>query len=165
MNARFSVLGVMCSNLDQSQGMNPENDVSAKKWNSEKIPWYIRNFWRSVKTFFVPHLSLQCIKLPDDALVDPLGVRGSNLVQTKGMNAGNGLRPKKLLSGIPIWKITQRDTKTTRQLLFPRIRKRLYGAPKVANISKNFLRIPLFCAHIIFGVHTLRLVKVWAHNS
>ena len=60
-----------------------------------KIPWYIRNFWRSVKTFFVPYLSLQCIKLPDDALVDPLGVRGSNLVQKKGMNAENGLRPKK----------------------------------------------------------------------
>ena len=31
MNALFSVLGVMGSNLDQSQGMNPENDVSTKK--------------------------------------------------------------------------------------------------------------------------------------
>ena len=31
MNVRFSVLGFMGSNLDQSQGMNPENDVSTKK--------------------------------------------------------------------------------------------------------------------------------------
>ena len=31
MNALFAVLGVMGSNLDQSQGMNPENDVSTKK--------------------------------------------------------------------------------------------------------------------------------------
>ena len=31
MNALLSVLGVMGSNLDQSQGMNPENDVSKKK--------------------------------------------------------------------------------------------------------------------------------------
>ena len=95
MNALFSGLGVMGSNLDQSQGMNPENDVSTKKWNSEKNSVIYSQLWRSVKTFFVPNLSLQCIKLPDDALVDPLGVRGSNLVQKKGMNAENGLRPKK----------------------------------------------------------------------
>ena len=47
------------------------------------------------KDFFVPCLSLQCIKLPNDALVDPLGVRGSNFVQKKGMNAENGVRPRK----------------------------------------------------------------------
>ena len=28
-------------------------------------------------------------------MADPLGVRGSNLVQKKGMNAENGLRPKR----------------------------------------------------------------------
>ena len=31
MNALFSVLGVMGSNLYQSKGMIPENDVSTKK--------------------------------------------------------------------------------------------------------------------------------------
>ena len=31
MNALFAVLGVMGSNLDQSRGMNPENNVSTKK--------------------------------------------------------------------------------------------------------------------------------------
>ena len=57
--------------LDQSRGMNPENNVSTKKWNSEKIPWYIRSFCRSVKTFFVPYLpthhkseSLEWIECP-----------------------------------------------------------------------------------------------------
>ena len=34
-------------------------------------------------------------QLENDVLPDPLGVRGSNLVQKKGMNAENGLRPKK----------------------------------------------------------------------
>ena len=31
MNALFAVLGVMGSNVDQSRGMNPENNVSTKK--------------------------------------------------------------------------------------------------------------------------------------
>ena len=34
-------------------------------------------------------------QLENGALADPLGVRGSNLVQKKGVNAENGLRPKK----------------------------------------------------------------------
>ena len=35
------------------------------------------------------------IQLENDVLADPLGVRGSNFVQKKGINAENGLRPKK----------------------------------------------------------------------
>ena len=34
------------------------------------------------------------IQLENDVLADPLGVRGSNFVQKKGINAENGLRPK-----------------------------------------------------------------------
>ena len=34
-------------------------------------------------------------QLENDVLSDPLGVRGSNLVQKQGMNAKNGLRPQK----------------------------------------------------------------------
>ena len=34
-------------------------------------------------------------QLENDVLPDPLGVRGSNLVQKKGMNAENGVRPEK----------------------------------------------------------------------
>ena len=47
------------------------------------------------KDVFCTVLAAPVYKLPNDALVDPLGVRGSNLVQKKGMNAENGLRPKK----------------------------------------------------------------------
>ena len=47
------------------------------------------------KDVFLPYLPLYCIKLPNNVLVDPLGVRGSNFVQTKSINAENGLRPKK----------------------------------------------------------------------
>ena len=36
MNALFAVLGVMGSHLDQSRGMNPENDVSTKKVEFEE---------------------------------------------------------------------------------------------------------------------------------
>ena len=79
MDALFSVLGVMGSNLDQSQVMNPENDVSTKKWNSEKSSVLFSQLLALRKDIFVPYLSPQCIKLPDDALVDPLGVRGSKL--------------------------------------------------------------------------------------
>ena len=95
MNALFAVLGVMGSNLDQSQGMNPENDVSTKKVEFGENSVIYSQLLALRKDVFVPYLSLQCIKLPDDALVDPLGVRGSNLVQKKGMNAENGVRPKK----------------------------------------------------------------------
>ena len=42
-----------------------------------------------------PYLPAHGIRLPNDALADPLGVRGSNLVQQKGINADNGLRPKR----------------------------------------------------------------------
>ena len=94
MNALFSVLGVMGSNVDQSQGMNPENDVSTKKVEFGENSVIYSQLLALRKDVFVPYLSLQCIKLPDDALVDPLGVRGSNLVQKKGMSAENGLRPK-----------------------------------------------------------------------
>ena len=34
-------------------------------------------------------------QLENVVLADPLEVRGSNLVQKKGMNAENGVRPKK----------------------------------------------------------------------
>ena len=76
-------------------GPKKKKKVETSRKNAGTSRKNIRNFWRSVKTFFVPYLPLQCIKLPNDALVDPLGVRGSNLLQNKGINAENGLRPKK----------------------------------------------------------------------
>ena len=70
MNALFSVLGVMGSNLDQSQGMNPENDMSTKSGIRRNSVIYSQLLTLR-KDVFVPYLSLQFIKLPDDALVDP----------------------------------------------------------------------------------------------
>ncbi len=95
MNVLFAVLGVMGSHLDQSRGMNPENNVSTKKVEFGENSVIYSQLLALRKDVFVPYLSLQCIKLPDDALVDPLGVRGSNLVQKQSINAENGLRPRK----------------------------------------------------------------------
>ena len=56
MNALFAVLGVMGSNLDQSQGMNPENDVSTKKVEFEENSVIYLQLLALRKDFFVPYL-------------------------------------------------------------------------------------------------------------
>ena len=61
----------------------PKMVCCQKKKKSRKVPKKRRD---------VPKKHTQ---LENDVLADPLGVRGSNLVQKKGMNAENGLRPKK----------------------------------------------------------------------
>ena len=74
--------------------MNAENGLRPKKKKeSRNVPKKRRD---------VPKKHTQ---LENDVLADPLGVRGSNLVQKKGMNAENGLRPKRYSVGYPHLKI------------------------------------------------------------
>ena len=68
--------------------MNPENDVSTKK-----VERHEKTKGRPEKTQERPEKNHT--QLENDALSDSLGVRGSNRVQKKGINAENGLRPKK----------------------------------------------------------------------
>ena len=85
-------LGVRGSNLVQKKGMNAENGLRPKKkqQNSRNVPKKRRDVPKNAGTSRKKHTQLE-----NDVLPDPLGVRGSNLVQKKVMNAENGLRPKK----------------------------------------------------------------------
>ena len=80
-------LGVRGSNLVQKKGMNAENGVRPKKKKNRKKS---RNVPKNAGTSRKNTLNWKMVYLPI-----PLGVRGSNLIQKKGMNAENGLRPKK----------------------------------------------------------------------
>ena len=81
-------LGVRGSNLVQKKGMNAENGLRPKK-NKKKVGTSRKNAGTSRKTQERPE------KNTLNVLPDPLGLRGSNLVQKKGINAENGVRPIK----------------------------------------------------------------------
>jgi hypothetical protein len=87
-------LGVRGSNLVQKKGMNAENGLRPKK--TQKKPGTSRkNAGTSRKPEKRRDFPKKHTQLENGVLADPLGVRGSSLDQKKGMNAKNGLRPKK----------------------------------------------------------------------
>ncbi len=77
MNALLALLRVMGSNLDQSQGMDPGERMITKKVHFEEHFVIYLQPLALRKEVCVPYLPLQGIRLPNDALVDPLGVRES----------------------------------------------------------------------------------------
>ena len=61
-----------------------------KKKKSRNVPKKRRDVRKNAGTSRKKHTQLE-----NDVLANPLGVRGSNFVQKKSINAENGLRPKK----------------------------------------------------------------------
>ena len=82
-------LRVRDSYLVQKKDMDAENDLRPKNYSAGEG----LECRTSRKTQERPEKNHT--QLENGALSDSLGVRGSNLVQKKGMNAENGLRPKK----------------------------------------------------------------------
>ena len=67
----------------------PKMVCGPKKKKSRNVPEKRRDVPKKRRDVPKKHAQLE-----NDVLTDPLEVRGSNLVQKKGMNAENGLRPK-----------------------------------------------------------------------